>query len=210
MASRWLTRLPEVVRVDVDGVEVDEPAGTLAAYVPTPFSFCLRCRVSYEQRGNDFAKLASLAAEGRSSATSVISASVVRSLRQQPDLKDDAQKLLAFADNRQDASLQAGHFNDFIQVTQLRGALYRALVTQPDGPSQNALSHEVIEQRVTDALGVTLHDFAQNPEARFSVERKAWQALRAVVEYHLHLDGAGLADHHAQPRADRPTPDRLS
>ena len=27
----------------------------------TPFAFCLRCRVSYEQvRGNDFAKLATL------------------------------------------------------------------------------------------------------------------------------------------------------
>ncbi len=26
-----------------------------------------------------------------------------------------------------DASLQAGHFNDFVQVSQLRGALYRAL-----------------------------------------------------------------------------------
>lgn len=183
VGSRWLKRLPEVVRVGSDGVEVDDPGGTLAAYVPTPFSFCLRCRVSYEQRGSDFAKLASLAAEGRSSATSVISASVVRSLREQPDLPVEARKLLAFADNRQDASLQAGHFNDFIQVTQLRGALYRALAAKPEG-----LSHEVIEHRVTDALGIALPDFAQNPEARFSVERKAWQALRAVVGYRLYLD----------------------
>lgn len=60
VASRWLKKLPEVVRVGVDGVEVDGPGGTSAAYVPTPFSFCLRCRVSYEQRGNDFAKLAQL------------------------------------------------------------------------------------------------------------------------------------------------------
>lgn len=183
VASRWLKRLPEVVRVGIDGVEVDGHGGTPAAYVPTPFSFCLRCRVSYEQRGNDFAKLASLAVEGRSSATSVVSASVVRSLRKQLDLADAARKLLAFADNRQDASLQAGHFNDFIQVTQLRGALHRAIQAEPEG-----LSHEVIEQRVTDALGVTLADFAQNPEARFSVERKAWQALRAVVGYRLYLD----------------------
>ena len=42
-----------------------------------------------------------------------------------------ARKLLAFVDNRQDASLQAGHFNDFVQVTQLRGALYRALEKAP-------------------------------------------------------------------------------
>jgi len=184
VAARWLQKLPEVVHVDVDGHEVDPPAGTRAAYVPSPFAFCLRCRVSYQQlRGNDFAKLASLAAEGRSSATSVVSASVVRSLREQPGLAAQARKLLVFADNRQDASLQAGHFNDFIQVTQLRGALYRAIRAAPDG-----VSHELIEQRVTDALGVTLADFAQHPDARFSVERKAWQALRTVVGYRLYLD----------------------
>ena len=48
--------------------------GIAATYVPSPFRFCFRCKVSYEQtRGNDFAKLASLDAEGRSSAVSVVS-----------------------------------------------------------------------------------------------------------------------------------------
>src|SRR5207248_6037397 len=37
-------------------------------------------------------------------------------------------KMLSFTDNRQDASLQAGHFNDFIEVGVLRSALYRAVV----------------------------------------------------------------------------------
>lgn len=184
VAIRRRKHLPEVVHVDVAGFEVDPPEGTKAAYIPGSFAFCLRCRVSYEQlRSNDFAKLASLAVEGRSSATSVVSASIVRSLREQSDLPDEARKLLAFADNRQDASLQAGHFNDFIQVTQLRGALYRAIQSAPDG-----LTHEVIEQQVTDVLGVKLADFAQNPEARFAAERKAWQALRSVVGYRLYLD----------------------
>lgn len=183
LASRR-QRLPEVVHLAVDGHPVEAGEGTRAAFLPTPFAFCLRCRVSYEQvRGSDFGKLASLATEGRSSATSVVSASVVRSLRRQPDLPGKARKLLAFADNRQDASLQAGHFNDFIGVTQLRGALYRAVRDEPDG-----LTHEIIEQRVTDALGLTLPDFARNPDARFTAERRAWQALRAVVGYRLYLD----------------------
>ena len=47
-----------------------------------------------------------------------------------------ARKLLAFVDNRQDACLQAGHFNDFVQVTQLRGALYRALEQGPGRPDR--------------------------------------------------------------------------
>lgn len=183
IAPRRVKYLPTRVRLDETGTQVDH-GGAPFAFIEGSFAFCLRCRTSYEQlRSNDFGKLASLAAEGRSSAASVISASIVRSLREQPELHQEAQKLLAFADNRQDASLQAGHFNDFIQVTQLRGALYRALCDEPDG-----LSHEVIEQRVTDALDLSLADFAQDEEARFSRERKAREALRKVVGYRLYQD----------------------
>ncbi|MPZ00121.1 MAG: DEAD/DEAH box helicase [Actinophytocola sp.] len=184
IAARRRANLPEVVDIDTEGFETPPGEGTRAAYIPSPFRFCLRCRVSYEQpRSNEFAKLASFAVEGRSSATSVVSASIVRSLRKQLDLSDEARKLLSFADNRQDASLQSGHFNDFVQVTQLRGAMYRALREEPDG-----LTHEVIEQKISDALGLILTDFAKNPEVRFAAERKAWQALRRVVGYRLYLD----------------------
>ncbi|MBO0823634.1 MAG: DEAD/DEAH box helicase, partial [Actinobacteria bacterium] len=180
-----LKALPEPVHVDVTGRETGPDTGTYAAYVPSPFRFCLRCRASYEQaRGNDFAKLAKLSTEGRSSAMSLISASVVRALRRwNGDLDERARKLLAFVDNRQDASLQAGHFNDFVQVTQLRGALYRALAASPDG-----LTDEIVAQRVTDALGLTMADFARNPGARFSQRDEAWRALREAIGYRLYLD----------------------
>ena len=70
------SHLPEPVYVDVTGRESDAEHGTYAAYLPSPFRFCLRCRTSYEQaRGSDFAKLAKLSAEGRSSAMSLITAS---------------------------------------------------------------------------------------------------------------------------------------
>ncbi|WP_131738701.1 DEAD/DEAH box helicase [Actinomadura roseirufa] len=172
--------LPKPTRVETTGREAD--TGVYAAYVPSPFRFCLRCRASYEQvRGSDFAKLAKLSAEGRSSAMSLISASVVRALNGLED--EHARKLLAFVDNRQDASLQAGHFNDFVQVTQLRGALYRALRDAPEG-----LTDEVIAQRVTDALGLSMSDFAQKPNAKYSVRDDTWRALREVVGYRLYLD----------------------
>ena len=50
-----------------------------------------------------------------------------------------AQKLLAFTDNRQDASLQAGHFNDFVQVGMLR-----PLFTEPplDAAGSGGLTHD--------------------------------------------------------------------
>ena len=177
--------LPEPVQVDVTGREAGPGEGTYAAYVPSPFRFCLRCRTSYEQaRGNDFAKLAKLSAEGRSSAMSLITASIVRTLRTwEGDLDYRARKLLAFVDNRQDASLQAGHFNDFVQVTQLRGALYRALDKAPEG-----LTDEIVAQRVTEELGLAMADFARNPGAKYSQRDEAWRALREVTGYRLYLD----------------------
>ena len=181
--------LPEPVWVSVTGHQVAAgQGGTSAAYVPSPFRFCLRCRTSYEQaRGSDFAKLAKLSAEGRSSAMTLITASIVRTLRTWPgdqgNLDDRARKLLAFVDNRQDASLQAGHFNDFVQVTQLRGALYRALEKAPEG-----LTDDIVARRVTDELNLEMADFALQPGARYSQKDEAWRALREVTGYRLYLD----------------------
>ena len=39
----------------------------------------------------------------------------------------DKRKLLGFTDNRQDAALQAGHFNDFLFVSLLRAATLAAI-----------------------------------------------------------------------------------
>ena len=115
---------------------------------------------------------------------SLITASIVRALRTwKGDLDERARKLLAFVDNRQDASLQAGHFNDFVQVTQLRGALYRALEKSADG-----LTDEVVAQRVTEELGLTMADFARNPGAKYSQKDEAWRALREATGYRLYLD----------------------
>jgi hypothetical protein len=83
------------------------------AWIPGKFRFCLRCGVSYEQQR--IREFGTLDREGRSSAMTVIASSVVRALRGVPEdeLPISARKLLTFVDNRQDASLQAGHFNDF-------------------------------------------------------------------------------------------------
>ena len=104
------------------------------------------CR--YEQiRGQDFAKLATLDQEGRSLGDLAdLRVSIVRSLMavRARTWTGEARKLLTFVDNRQDASLQAGHFNDFVQVTQLRGALYRAAGAAErgqDGPAPRRCRH---------------------------------------------------------------------
>lgn len=185
LRDSYRKRLPRTVSVDPYGHEVDD--GLAAAFIPAPFLFCLHCGVSYEQvRGKDFAKLATLDQEGRSSATSLVSASIVRSLREAPTeaLDEQARKLLTFVDNRQDASLQAGHFNDFVQITQLRGALYRALLDA----GEEGLRHEELATRVSEALGLELADYARSTDLPPSLARKAAGALRDVIAFRLYVD----------------------
>ncbi len=179
--------LPTRVTLAPDGTVDSSGSGLAAWFVSTPFAFCMRCGVSYEQvRGNDFGKLATLDAEGRSSAVTLLSTAVVRGLRKMPEaeLSPTARKLLTFVDNRQDASLQAGHFNDFVQVAQLRSALVHALeVAGPTG-----LGHEQLAAEVTAALALSPKDFAQSPEAKFGARTDAERALRGVIEYQLYVD----------------------
>ncbi len=173
--------LPQHVRVLPSG-ELDQE-GLECVYIPSPFMFCLNCGVSYKTRQKDFARLATLSSTGRSSATTLLSLSAIRSLKVS-DLPPHAQKLLSFTDNRQDASLQAGHFNDFIEVSLLRGAIYRAAVDA--GPA--GLTHDVIAQKVFDALNLPLALYAIDPEVRFQALEETKRALRQVLGYRIYRD----------------------
>ncbi|SDD51331.1 protein kinase domain-containing protein [Actinokineospora iranica] len=178
-------RLPVAVTVDPYGFE--GLGDFRAAFIPAPFLFCMHCGVSYEQtRGKDFAKLATLDQEGRSSATSLVSASIVRSLKAVPAdaLDKKARKLLTFVDNRQDASLQAGHFNDFVQITQLRGALYRAVLDAGD----DGVRHEELASRVADALGLEVADYTGSADQAPTLVRNAAKTMRDVIAFRLYLD----------------------
>jgi hypothetical protein len=99
-------------------------------FIANPFLFCLNCGVSCGPRQSDYGKLATLSSEGRSSATTILSLSTILHLKDETVSSDTPPKLLSFTDNRQDASLQAGHFNDFVEVGLLRGALYQAALAQ--------------------------------------------------------------------------------
>jgi ATP-dependent helicase YprA (DUF1998 family) len=107
----------------------EDAAGAIEGWwQPRPLLLCPRCRASYDLREtSDFRKLVTLSQTGRSTATAIVATGSILGLRRDDDVPADARKLLSFTDNRQDASLQAGHLNDFTQVVLLRGALLRAL-----------------------------------------------------------------------------------
>ena len=133
------------------------PEGLAGWFLAGSFRFCPSCGVEHNVRGSEFRKLCGLSSEGRSSATTTLSLSVLRQLLHFPseELPDNARKLLAFSDNRQDASLQAGHFNDFMRVLQLRAGLVAALQAQPD----LELSLETLALETEKALRLEADDF---------------------------------------------------
>jgi ATP-dependent helicase YprA (DUF1998 family)/very-short-patch-repair endonuclease len=176
-------QLPQPIRVRPDGAE--DASGEECVFVDTPFRFCLCCGVSYGARqASDFAKLASLSSEGRSSATTILSLATILHLKDERLLPDHARKLLSFTDNRQDASLQAGHFNDFVEVGLLRSALYAAVENAGD----SGLRHETLTQQVFDALDLPLELYASDPAVRFQALDETKKALRHVLGYRLYRD----------------------
>lgn len=159
--------------------------GQRALWVDAPFRFCLECGVSYSgSQRSDFGKLASLGTEGRSTATTVLTMETVRLLREDAAVSSEARKVLSFTDNRQDASLQAGHFNDFVEVTRLRSAIFRAL----DGAPKEGLSFEVLTSLVFEKLGVPFEQYAQQPEAKYGAKKAAENAMREALGYLLFVD----------------------
>ncbi|MCX8087040.1 MAG: DEAD/DEAH box helicase [Rhodocyclaceae bacterium] len=182
LKNNYIRYKPIPVRVTPSGEVAGD--GMQSYFIPGSFRFCLSCGVSYDASvRSDLSKLTSLSSEGRSSATTVLTLGAMRYLLEDAaDLKPEAKKLLGFTDNRQDASLQAGHFNDFIQILLLRGALLAAV------EKAGQLTDEVLAQAVYDVLSLTKPEFMANPEARFFAEDQARKALKDVLGYRLYFD----------------------
>ncbi|MDR9392628.1 MAG: helicase-related protein, partial [Trueperaceae bacterium] len=172
---------PTLVRVGPDAVE--RPGGRPFAWIPAPFRFCPSCGVEHSGRRSDYAKLNVFSSEGRSTSTTILGLAAVRRL-QDSDLPASARKLLSFTDNRQDAALQAGHFNDFVDVGLLRGGLYRAVANA--GPA--GLGHAELAHRVFDALDLPFEAYALDPTLILKARSDTEALLREVLAYRLFQD----------------------
>lgn len=148
---------------------------------PFPFSLCLNCGEFYTARESEFTKLASISSEARSSATTVLATSLLRHAGESAAARD---KLLSFSDNRQDASLQAGHFNDFVHIALLRSALHAALEQQP------ALTADQVARAVVPECKLELRDVARNAELdpASTAAQDVWRVFTDLTEYRLYED----------------------
>uniref|UniRef100_A0A7V2ZKH8 DEAD/DEAH box helicase n=1 Tax=Ignavibacterium album TaxID=591197 RepID=A0A7V2ZKH8_9BACT len=175
--------LPKIIYVETTG-EISND-GMKCYFFPSPFRFCPSCGVSYGFREHsDFAKLSTLSSEGRSTATTILTLSAIRSLRKEESIRSDAKKLLSFTDNRQDASLQAGHFNDFIEIGILRGALYKSVLSA----GEKGISHEELTNKIFDSIDLPKAFYLINPNLKFGALIEADKAFRNVLGYRLYRD----------------------
>lgn len=185
--------LPENILVSPNGIiadkdNADELQTVTATFIQAPFRMCLNpdCQVAYNARQfSDRIKLNTLGVDTRSTATTILALRSVLELQSEASLRKDSRKLLSFTDNRQDASLQAGHFNDFSQIGFIRSALYQALARQGD----KGLRHDEIAYHVFQALDLPTEQYASSPdEIRGPALKQTQAALRQVLQYYLYRD----------------------
>ncbi|MFN3725243.1 MAG: DEAD/DEAH box helicase [Allosphingosinicella sp.] len=178
-----------MLRLSPAGIRDD--GGLEAWFFPGKYRFCARCRHEPAPQARDINKLAGLSAEGRSSATTMITEAALDWMAQDGSLSEHRRKLLGFTDNRQDAALQAGHFNDFIFVTLLRGAMLRAARSS----GTDGLSHEQFGDALRRALGFEAEqserrgEWMIDPNPRgFAALDEARSALNQVLAHRLWND----------------------
>lgn len=177
--------LPELMTLSTNGEP--HPGGLSVAFVKAPFQFCLNpeCGVAYSARQrSDIGKLSTIGVDGRSTATTILALSTILKLRVDESLEPEARKLLSFTDNRQDASLQAGHFNDFVEVSLIRSGLYRAM-SRLGG---EGVRYDELVHHVERALDLPSHLYANDPELRGPALEESRRALRSVLAYFLYRD----------------------
>lgn len=186
LGDTYKDRMPVAVRVLPNG-QLSATDGTPFWYLPGAHTWCLNCGQTHSAAGRDNNRLVGLSGEGRSSATTILTLSALNLMYAQ---EGGSNKLLGFTDNRQDAALQSGHFNEFIFTVTLRSALLAALERAPE---QRIESGE-IANRVFEALGFktmdreVLAEYLENPELIGGALRAAQKVVCYMLGYRLHAD----------------------
>ncbi|GHT97689.1 RNA helicase [Spirochaetia bacterium] len=189
--------VPRLKYINIYGEE-NEEAGNPYYYIPGAVRFCPHCGTTHEAKGKDINRLSGLSGEGRSSATTMLTLNILNNLFEGQALQPspngegsplDTRKLLGFTDNRQDAALQSGHFNDFIFLLTIRGGLIAAL------EKNNGILHESdLSEAVFNSIGFnhdtyeTRAEYLQNPDIYGHLKDDAQSTLQFILGYRLLRD----------------------
>lgn len=183
------SRLPKMVSVTPEGRV--KASGKSFWFIPGRFGFCPCCLDQPHPSMRERTKLAGLSGEGRSSATTLLVSTALEWMnRRGSSVPTDKRKLLGFTDNRQDAALQAGHFNDFLFVSLLRGGILRAVLDA----GNEGMTEDEFGLRVVKALGYTASNkearihWMSSPEAGAVIREDAQRSLAKVLAHRVWTD----------------------
>lgn len=180
--KEYTNRFPRKFYVNPDGTysDLETIDGLPCWFMQHKLLFDITAMMIYPARTNENTKLARLGNEGRSTATTILSYGIVKTFSDLQKPKK-IQKVLSFIDNRQDAALQSGHFNDFIRVGVLRTAINAAI--QKNGE----LEYSNISQKVFEELQFLQSEYAEQP-ASGPLSRDNENAFKRLLFYNLVYD----------------------
>ncbi|MEM9024652.1 MAG: hypothetical protein AAGB22_12980, partial [Bacteroidota bacterium] len=165
--------LPEALYVSTDGVFTQQPRpnSLKAWFIRSPLHLDPISGTIYPGQSRDFNKLMQVGNPGRTITTTLLTYATLQQL-DEVNAPKSLRKFMSFTDNRQDAALQTGHFNDFMQQCFLRASIYRAL------EQQETLDIATIGSAVFGQMGLTEAEFAR-PEVCNTTKFQHDENLRA-------------------------------
>ena len=176
-------RIPETITLNKHGRDLPNSGDPFYWFLRGKFRFCVNCCKELSNKSLERNALIGLSGEGRSSVSTIL---CLNQLRQLDDLKQEC-KILGFSDNRQDAALQAGHFNDYVSHLILRVGLLNVLEQNKD--------KEFSLEELTDSIFRAFHfdsgktsdiaKFSRNPYIKNFNLLHAQEVVRNIISLNL-------------------------
>jgi len=184
LKKEFANRIPQKLYYDESGNYSESKSMEYEGwYMPAKLLFDPSSGTFFDTKTNEGTKLTKLGTEGRSTSTTVLSFSVLKNLADNKYSYAD-QKLLSFTDNRQDAALQSGHFNDFLEVIKLRSAVYYALKNSGNDP----LDFTTLPGAIFTSLGLKQSEYSKNPGEFPATITENENALKTYLLYRAIFD----------------------
>lgn len=127
-------------------------------FVPAPLQYDPSAKIVYSGNTKEWSKLSKIGGEGRSTATTILSYENIMNM-DKADVATSDRKVMTFVDARQDAALQAGHFNDFVKVSRIRSAIWKAVANSPE-----PLDSTNIGRLTFEALNLQPYEYLEQPK----------------------------------------------
>lgn len=186
LKEKYIERLPTLIYFDKFGNlydKNDDGTKIKGYFIQAPLFFEPFSGIIYSHLERDYNKFASLGIEGRSTATNILILELLNELREK-GINANEHKVLSFIDNRQDASLQSGHFNDFVNKLKIRIALYQALKNS----NSCIFYHSNIDYMVFDYLNLNFKDYSSKSINVEYQKPKIQKSFQNLLFYNLILD----------------------